>query len=135
MFRRSALALAIVAAAALGGCGSTGGIGALLGTNVPAPKTPKQVFAEGVGGYSVLRETANKYEALPRCPVGAPVCSDQGIVGTIEAGDAKVWGAIQKAGPVVKADNPDADTVKRVLDDLSAALTSFGTVVTPLKVN
>jgi hypothetical protein len=133
LFAYAALAAALVCAAPMVGCAEFGGL--LGGQQIATPKTPKQVFAEAVGGYKVARTIANKYEALPPCPQNAPVCKDTHIVAEIEVADAKAWDAITKAQAVVEADNPNADTVSRLLGDLSAAVAAFTAETQPLKVS
>src|SRR5574337_1284674 len=71
---------------------------------------PQQTAAALASGLTVAERTAVGYASLPRCPQGAPVCSDPAIVQKIRDADNGAYTEVKKFEAAAAAGGTPDDT-------------------------
>lgn len=76
---------------------------ALLALAACTTGQPQETAAVMASGLTVAERTALGYVSLPRCPAGAPVCSDPAIVAKIRQADDAAYTEVKKFEAAARA--------------------------------
>lgn len=115
------IAVAILAAAWLGGCAT-------------APQNPAQAVYAAHGTYTVALTAAVKYKQLPPCaqPAAPVLCAKPEVVRQLQQADDVAYAALSAAQKMVRNHNEGAGPIQTAVFNATQAVNAFANITKTL---
>lgn len=119
----------------IAGCALLGFIAGCSGFGLPPAKTPAQAVYEAKAGFLASLAVADAYNALPLCPMSAPICKTAAVLDTVRKSANAASTALDAAQETVT--NPafaSGNAVSQAVIAAEGEVKAFATITATLQV-